>query len=295
MLHEGTAVWWFPTVTLLLVVATRAGASMNEPFILTVLVAGVIFFGLPHGSLDPQVARKVFGTDRRFTMVRFLATYAIVAVLCAAGWLAAPSVGLCIFLLISAFHFGSDWQERGSLWGRVAYGACVVTVPTLLHGESVRQIYLALGATDAAAIVGTSRIIAGAAIALAILSLLPAVQRRWQDCLELAIILIGGVLLPPLVFFVCYFCLLHSPRHLAETSRDVGLRGLRAIASAVVPTVAATLVFAAVLWHFLPAPRSSDSILEIVFVGLAALTVPHMALTEIKHFVQRSNDPSTLA
>jgi Brp/Blh family beta-carotene 15,15'-monooxygenase len=263
---------------LLLTLAAIAGMGMNAPVILLFLIVGVVCLGLPHGALDPHVARELYGTDRRFTMVRFLAAYTLLAALCAAGWIAAPNIALPIFLVISAVHFGSDWQQRGSVWSRAAYGACVVTVPTLHHAETVRQIYFALGSTNADGLVSVSQGIACIVSALAILSLLTQIKERWQDGIDLAIILIGGVVLPPLVFFVCYFCLLHSPRHLADTSRAVGIRGIREIAVNVAPTVVATLVFAAILWHFIPSRRSNDRILEIIFIGLAALTVPHMLL-----------------
>jgi Brp/Blh family beta-carotene 15,15'-monooxygenase len=285
-----TTTWMFASITLLLTLAAIAGAAMNEPVILLFLVAGVVCLGLPHGALDPQVARELYRADRRFTMVRFLAAYTLIAALCAAGWTAAPNIALPIFLLISAVHFGSDWQQRGSLWSRSAYGACVVTVPTLHHAQTVRQIFLALGATNATYIVSVSRVVACIAAVFAIVSLLLQRKNRWQDYIDLAVILIGGVLLPPLVFFVCYFCLLHSPRHLADTSHAVGVHGIRAIAVAVAPTVAATLVFAAVLWRFIPFGRANDRILQIIFVGLAALTVPHMLL---KVMATVSNDSAT--
>jgi Brp/Blh family beta-carotene 15,15'-monooxygenase len=277
-LKNDPTTWMFASITLLLTLATIAGLGMHQPVILFFLVAGVVCLGLPHGALDPLVARELYGANRRFTMVRFLAAYTLIAALCAAGWVAFPNAALTLFLVISAVHFGSDWQQRGSLWSRAAYGACVVTVPTLHHAETVRQIYLALGSTDAAEIVSVSRVVAWIVSAFAILSLSTQIKDRWRDCIDLAIILIGGVMLPPLAFFVCYFCLLHSPRHLADTSRAVGIRGIRAITLTVAPIVAATLVFAAVLWHFMPSGKSNDRILEIVFVGLAALTVPHMLL-----------------
>jgi Brp/Blh family beta-carotene 15,15'-monooxygenase len=288
LLERRAEVFAFPAITLLLVLATLLGAGMNAPAILALLAAGVVCLGLPHGSLDPLVARKLFGANPRFTMAGFLAVYALLSVLCAIGWVAAPNAALSIFLVISAVHFGSDWQQRGSFWSRTAYGACVVTVPTLRHAETVRQIYVALGARDAAGIISASKIVAWSAATVAILSLLPQVRRRWRDCLELVVILIAGIALPPLVFFVCYFCLLHSPRHLAETSREVGLQGIGAIAKAVVPTVAVTLLLAAALWSFLPENRPGGRILEIIFIGLAALTVPHMLLTEFKDLEQRS-------
>lgn len=289
-LDRRATVLLFPTVTLLLVAATRTNAGVNTPILLAALVVGVVCLGLPHGSLDPLVARKLLGADHRFTMVRFVLVYALLAALCAVGWIAYPNIALTLFLAISALHFGTDWQERGSYWGRAAYGACVVTVPTLHHAEIVSQIYQTLGATVADEIVRASQVVAWFAIAAALLSLLPQLRLRWRDLLELLVILIGGVALPPLVFFVCYFCLLHSPRHLLETAREVGLRRPRAILTAVTPTVGAALVFAALLWRFLPAHESSGRILQIVFIGLAALTVPHMLLTEIKRLNQRSTE-----
>jgi Brp/Blh family beta-carotene 15,15'-monooxygenase len=281
------AVLLFPAVTLLLVLATILGAGMKEPALIALLAVGVVCLGVPHGALDPMIARTLWGTDRRLAMPGFLAVYTLLAVLCAAGWIAAPSVALSIFLAISALHFGSDWNRRGSFLSRAAYGGCVVTVPALHHGDAVRQIYLALGATDASGIVRVSQVIACVVAAVAVLSLLPEMKRRWQDLLELAVILIAGMALTPLVFFACYFCLLHSPRHLAETARDVGLRGVGSIAKAAAPTVVATLLLAAVLWYFLPAAKLSNRVLEIIFIGLAALTVPHMLLSEIRERHQR--------
>ena len=287
-LDRRAAVLLFPGVTLILVAANYLGTSMSGPIILALLVGGVVFLGLPHGSLDPLVAMQILGSDRRFTIGRFLLAYSLLAAVCVGCWLAFPNVGLSLFLIISALHFGSDWQQRGSSWGRIAYGACIVSVPTLHHAETVRQIFTELGATAAVSIVNTSKIVSCFAIAVAWFSLLPQLSRRWRDGLELAVILIGALALQPLIFFVCYFCLLHSPRHLFETSREVGLRGVGALITAVAPTVGATLVFAALLWRFLPAEHFTSHVLQIVFIGLAALTVPHMLLTEIKEREQQS-------
>jgi Brp/Blh family beta-carotene 15,15'-monooxygenase len=280
-LEDSPTAWLFPSITLLLVFATTSGVRMNQPLILMILIAGVVSLGLPHGSLDPLVARKLYGANRHFTMLRFVVIYTLIAAVCTVGWMAAPNIALPIFLLISALHFASDWEKRGSFWGRASYGACVVTVPTLHHAETVQHIYLTLGGTDASGIVSVSRSIAWIVAVAAVLSLLAQIRGRWRDCVELVCIVLGGVLLSPLIFFACYFCLLHSPRHLSDTSRDLGIRGIRAIAAAVVPTVAATLVLATILWHFLPTVRANDRILDIVFIGLAALTVPHMLLTEM--------------
>jgi Brp/Blh family beta-carotene 15,15'-monooxygenase len=278
----------FPAITLLLVAAALTGRSLNAPIALALLAGGVVCLGLPHGSLDLLVARHLFNRDRRFTTARFLLAYALIAAICASVWLAFPSISLTIFLLISALHFASDWQQRGWLLGRVAYGACIVTVPVLHHAEVVRQIYVQLGATGASEIVRASGIIALLAAPVALVSLLSHIRLRLRDIVELGVILVSAWVLPPLVFFLCYFCFLHSPRHLMKTAHEVGLRSPVQILAAVLPMVAATLVLAAILWRFLPANQSSSRILEIIFIGLAALTVPHMLLTRMRELDESS-------
>jgi hypothetical protein len=72
--------------------------------------------------------------------------------------------------------------------------------------------------------------------------------------------------------------LLHSPRHLLETAEDLGLTNFRSIALKSLPTLAATLVLAVLFYLHLHGAPASGRILMTVFVGLAALTVPHMLL-----------------
>jgi hypothetical protein len=72
--------------------------------------------------------------------------------------------------------------------------------------------------------------------------------------------------------------LLHSPRHLLETARDLGLTSFRSIALRNLPILAATLALAVLFYLHLQVTPSSGRILMTVFIGLAALTVPHMLL-----------------
>jgi Brp/Blh family beta-carotene 15,15'-monooxygenase len=270
----------FPVATLMCVAASVSSIHPDSSIVLAVTAVGVVLLGLPHGALDPQVATRLWGQHRSFTMPRFLAIYTAAATLGAALWLIAPNTALTFFLLISAYHFGSDWQGRGSAWGQFAYGTSVVTLPSVRHADTVSAIFESLGATHARQIANASHALAILAIVIAFLSMLPQPHLRRQDILELGSILLGALFLQPLLFFVLYFCLLHSPRHLMETAARVHLRGLSVIVRSVLPLVAATLVLAALLWHFIPSGQLSGRVLQTLFIGLAALTVPHMLLSE---------------
>ena len=270
----------FPSLTLIFVLASARGVGPGTPLILVLLVAGVVILGLPHGALDPLVATHLWGRRKSFTMIRFLFLYTGVAALCATVWMIAPNAALVGFLLISSYHFGSDWEGRCTILGRSAFGISIVTISTLRRADKVEEIYTQLGASVAHQIVVVSQILAVVAILAALIAASSQSKFRISNLLELSTVVIGGLALPPLLFFTCYFCLLHSPRHLTQTARALGLKGVRDTARAAIPTVLTTLVLAIGLWIVLPSSMYSQKVIQLVFIGLAALTAPHMLLTE---------------
>ena len=270
----------FLVFTLVLVLASARGMSPGTPLILIFLVAGVVILGLPHGALDPLVARQLWGAREFFTMTRFLILYAGIAMLCAAVWMLAPNAALVVFLIISAYHFGSDWEDLSPAWGQNAFGLVIVSLPTVHNAQAVTEIYRQLGASMATGIVTVSQMVAVVAVVAALFAVSVRTKFRVSGLMELSAVLVGGLMLPPLLFFVCYFCLLHSPKHLMQTARSLGLSGVRDIARSAAPTVLGTLILGFVLWMALPSANYSEKVIRLVFIGLAALTMPHMLLTE---------------
>jgi Brp/Blh family beta-carotene 15,15'-monooxygenase len=118
-------------------------------------------------------------------------------------------------------------------------------------------------------------------------------RQRSSDTLELLSIVGGGLLLHPLVFFTCYFALLHSPRHLLETAQGLGMTGLKRIYLATLPVLLATLLLAGLAYWLLPPIGMAARVLRIVFIGLAALTVPHMLL-DVATEAERKRHPEAV-
>jgi len=82
----------------------------------------------------------------------------------------------------------------------------------------------------------------------------------------------------PLVYFALYFCALHSLRHLAGLFREAPASEQGRLWRMTFVYTVATVVLAGVLlalWSHLPI---DTLILQLVFIGLAAVTVPHMML-----------------
>ena len=88
-----------------------------------------------------------------------------------------------------------------------------------------------------------------------------------------------ATLAPPLLAFAVFFCGMHSPRHILRTLDCSGRGALHGLLTASAPMLA-VLVLSVAAWYWSDGLAPDTRVIRIVFVGLAALTVPHMALVE---------------
>jgi len=247
----------------------------------------VVLIGLPHGAFDGAIANHL-GAGRSFgAAAKFIASYCSAAGLVITIWIMFPAVTLALFLIISMIHFG-----RGDA---SAKSGPVFMTQVLLHGglpifgiiyfqqSSVIPLFDALtnGASDLAILI--SKIMVPLLGLMAGLYGLMAfrdasLRARFAEFILLAVVI---AILPPLVSFALYFCIIHTGRHmrriwhvLASTSSSKGL-----YRQAAGFTLASWLVGgAAFLW--LETGDLDAALLQVVFIGLAALTVPHMILVD---------------
>ena len=93
--------------------------------------------------------------------------------------------------------------------------------------------------------------------------------------------LILALILPPLVSFSIYFCIIHSPRHIFIILNKMNSHDrLRAIKETIFYSLTAFLLMFTVGYFLANSYIITDSIIKVVFIGLAALTVPHMILID---------------
>lgn len=85
---------------------------------------------------------------------------------------------------------------------------------------------------------------------------------------------------PPLLAFTVFFCGMHGARHIVRALRYYDLKiSLGQIAAVVLPTLAVFLLLTTV-WQFLRGVPFESKATAVIFVALAALTFPHMAVVE---------------
>lgn len=241
-------------------------------------VPAILLLGVPHGALDVPVAQRLFGLDRLRGWLRFGAVYGGLMLAVAALWWAAPTAALALFLGYSALHFGEDWHDEADPLRRLLYGATILAAAFLHAPQEVAAIFQML-APDGGALAWQ---LAGVAPWLAITSLSLLLQeavrgRSGRAGLELPALIVLGLTVPPLMLFTIYFCLLHAPRHFADTAGRLHL-ALRPALAAAVPATLMTGAGAAAAWALIQGDAVTG-LIRATFIGLAALTVPHMLLT----------------
>jgi Brp/Blh family beta-carotene 15,15'-monooxygenase len=240
----------------------------------------VAILGLPHGALDLPIAEALWPLDSRARQGMFAALYLGLAAGVVGVWLLLPAVALMAFLAYAMLHFSDDWAEEHPTL-RWSGGLATVGAPALLHHGEVTAIFGALApggaamAADAAALAGL------AALAMLAACLVVSPRARGAAALELAVLWVAAAALPPLMYFAVYFCGLHSVRHFTATMRAVP-HGRRALGVAVVLSGVVTLAGVLAMRDGLTGPlaATTDQGIRVIFIGLAALTVPHMILVD---------------
>lgn len=257
------------------------GSAIPDRALVGVLAVAMALAGLPHGALDPWVAwRAGLWRSRRGFMAFHLGYVAIAAGVVAAWWFA-PGPSLVVFLVISAWHFAGDWRLALPTWARAVAGVALLTLPAWRWPAEVAGSFIVLagppGAVIAAGLAAAAPWLAVAMVAV----VLVALRRCRAAATELTAVAALALLLPPLVYFIVYFCALHSLRHLRLATRDADATSRRRMAGVALVYTALTLLAAAMAWPWLVATGAAAAapggdLLRLVFIGLAALTLPHM-------------------
>ncbi|MFV2121157.1 Brp/Blh family beta-carotene 15,15'-dioxygenase [Streptomyces sp. Act-28] len=214
--------------------------------------------------------------------------------------MAAPACVFCVFLAVSALHFGHgdarfcalrDGPTRPAprALHSLAHGAVTTVLPLALWPDQVRPVMrqLAPGADWllAAPVRTAAAVLAGATVAVCCGTALRG--GRYRQAAELLLLTSLFGLVPPLAAFGTYFGAWHSVRHiarlvLADPANAPALRAGHTAAAlrgfgrqAAVPTVAA-LAALAFLTALPPAVPADGRTAAVGVLLLAALTFPHL-------------------
>lgn len=249
----------------------------------------IIFLGVPHGAFDASVGMTLGLLDNKKSKFIFLTLYIIIALIVVFIWYLFPKFSLIIFLYASVFHFGLGdikWSNNFKyVLGGYFNGGLIIFGISFLKYSEVNYIYqILVDDNDTELIWSFLRF--GGYIWFIIVPFHFYFNHKDHDKIYLARIFILGCMIyltPPIVSFTIYFCFIHSLHHvyriLPSLKKNLKKRIIRNL----------FLIFTFLSWilgfllfFFLMNYNSLDnSLIKLTFIGLAALTFPHMILIDI--------------
>jgi Brp/Blh family beta-carotene 15,15'-monooxygenase len=252
---------------------------------LAILSPIILLLGVPHGALDAVFIRQLTGLRSAAGWSLFAIAYLAAAASVVIVWWFSPGFFLAAFLLISALHFSGDPEGEAPAWLRTLYGGAVIFCPLTLHSAEVSELFSLLAGLPAAqGIVAVLQLAAWPWVAAIGIAAIASAKRDPARSIELVSMAALLCVAPPLIGFTVYFCFMHSARHVLRT-RDYSTAGTlgHLLGIAAWPMVFTVVGVGIAAW--LSEGKSLDlRLTQLLFVGLAALTVPHMMVVERVRF-----------
>ena len=281
---------FFPLAVLLSLVLTQQFPDLLTP-IAQIAVLGIIItlFGLPHGALDPLIAQQIGLSHTRTEAFIFTTVYLAISVFVVLIWLWLPALSLGVFLFISAWHFAGDWSKSLNTPLCLSAGALLLLMPIGFQTEAVYSIFEQLSGQTGGSLAASLALPTWfLTIAMIILVGGALWKQQWQSALEFISLFLSAYFTPPLLYFTLYFCLLHSPRHLSQLFIAAPTtEHSRMLRMMLIYTLATLVLLGGLGWYWATLPTST-LILRLIFIGLAAVTVPHMLLIGAAYLKNRT-------
>jgi Brp/Blh family beta-carotene 15,15'-monooxygenase len=263
---------------------------------------GVIFLGIPHGSLDHVIYHRERNEAMNFkSVVRFLLFYVGFAVLYAILWIISVELSILLFILISAYHFGemdlNGLSLTSSLKTRILfslYGLLFLLNYLLFQFPQVEAILLGFPGFDDGQI-GKLRLLYGYQNEILIASILFFVPillfylyqsqqfglQQLVSVLQLSLLMLIVFNLPILLGFGFYFNIWHAGLSMAEIKKFLGWENKNYWFIYRKSWLTNGISFLMIAILFIIFKGNLERLLAIFFMSIAILTAPHMKVISV--------------
>ena len=250
----------------------------------------IFFIGLPHGSFDGAVASLV-GFNNRVQFLQFIFYYLALFFLVILFWLYFPIIALSIFIIMTITHFGlCDWTNykinKYKYSVSFTYGMTVI-FGIIFFNENQSFLIFEYLTNDKIYSIKKYFFIPYFLTSLSIIYFiyLSFFEKKFRrGIIEISFLLFIFHLFDPLLSFAIYFCFFHTYKHLKHLIKNIYLNLTNkkfVIYSTLVFTVISWFGGLGIIYYLVQNFSLYESILKVIFIGLAALTLPHMLLVDV--------------
>lgn len=253
-------------------------------YFFTVLMVLIVLFGVPHGSLDVLFASQAYGLTNYSRWLKFFMAYIATASAIIFLWLQIPNAFFIGFLILSIIHFSEDLNIPNMNLIKFTYGASIIVMPSLFFAAEVIHLYeMIVDINVAKNLVSVSQLLIYPITLLLIIQLLSK-EISLRTKLEIVAVISVMITLHPVFAFTLYFCLMHSARHIIRSHFFLNEYTTTDFLKALIVPTASVIIAGSIIWFFTFTQSIETDLIRIIFIGLAALTVPHAWVLKKSNF-----------
>ena len=266
----------------------------------------ILTIGLSHGALDNQKGKIVLDFFKSNKMSLFYIAYVGFSLVAISCWYNFPTISLLTLLIIGPYHFGKDdcdlFKINKFSFRNIVFfvkGTVVISAPLLFNFTETIDIFRILSSDSNFLI--TSLLYLNDNNLILFLVLFGFISSiylprdfsiKFLLYVEFTSIILLNYLFKPFAAFTIYFCFLHSMRHIIVLNKSLNLlkiKNKKATTSvfnifnnfykhAIKLTLISSFIFLSSMFISSNLLFVDDTLLKIIFPGLAALTLPHIIL-----------------
>ena len=252
----------------------------------------ILVFGVSHGALDHIKGKRLLNNYKIKNILFFYIIYILISLLILILWILIPTITLSIFLLIAAYHFGKEDSEimkpkKNNFLNFIFFikGSLIILAPLFYKfNETVALFEMLNFNIDLFDYKNLIEIFFYLSLLSNIYFLAENLQWNYDFIVfDLLSINLLFSLLSPLTAFTLYFCFIHSLRHTVSLSNEINKNNLKEgfkkfFFRAIPLTIITAFLFLTSVYILNDYYTFDESVLKVIFIGLASLTFPHILL-----------------
>ena len=252
----------------------------------------ILVFGVSHGGLDHIKGKKLLKNYKIKNTLSFYVIYILISLLILILWILIPTTTLSIFLLVAAYHFGKEDSEvmkpkTNNFLNFIFFikGSLIILAPLFYKfNETVALFEILNFNIDLFDYKNLIEIFFYLSLLSNIYFLIEDLKSNYGFiAFDLLSINLLFSLLSPLIAFTLYFCFIHSLRHTVSLSDELNKNNLKKgfkkfFFKAIPLTMITAFIFLTSVYILNDYYTFDESILKVIFIGLASLTFPHILL-----------------
>ena len=255
----------------------------------------IISFGISHGALDNEKGKKLLKKFKVKNILLFYFSYVFISLIILLFWLYFPTFTLSIFLIVAAYHFGKEDSEimepKKNSFLTVVYfikGSIVILAPLFFKFNETYSLFDVLNFNSELLYYLNENNLIKIFFYISLISnlyfLIENISKNYGFIIfDLLSINILFYLLSPLAAFTLYFCFIHSLRHTISLCNELDNKNLskgfkKFFKKALPLTIITAIIFIVVVFIIIKYKTLDFALLNVIFIGLASLTFPHILL-----------------